>query len=181
MLADYRLNVFAFCYHWLQELPDNATRCPALRSIPNGLSQRLGSSAWGKSRWLSLSVSVSSITINAVLCRVVFGGRILRGPWFARLQVIVIAPPDWRLNAICRISQEMKDIIDAVSPRVAYCGHLNDGFPTWVSEIPPPERFIAICLTPFAILRGRVFPFQRGRWVGQGCPTKPCSLCGLDL
>lgn len=50
---------------------------------------------------------------------------------FLRLQVIVIAtPPDWRLNAICRISQEMKDIIGAVSPRVAYCGRLNDVFPT---------------------------------------------------
>lgn len=35
-----------------------------------------------------------------------------------------------RDNPICRISQEMKDIIDAVSPRVAYCGRLNDVFPT---------------------------------------------------
>ena len=36
---------------------------------------------------------LSHITKNAVLCRVVFGGRILRGPWFLRLQVIVIATP----------------------------------------------------------------------------------------
>ena len=108
---------------------DNSKPCPAPRSNPRGLSQRLGSSAWGKGCLRGLSVSVSSITKNAVLCRVVFGGRILRGPWFLRLQAIVIAPPDWRLNAICHILQEMKDIIGAVSPRVAYCGRLNDVFP----------------------------------------------------
>ena len=90
-----------------------------------------------KHRCLCLSLSVAYYK-TAVLWRVVFGGRMLHRPWLPRLQVIVIATPFCRFIAICRISQEMKDIIDAVSPRVAYCGRLNDGFPTWVSEIPRP-------------------------------------------
>lgn len=39
--------------------------------------------------------------MNAVLCLQVLGGRMLRTPALARLQVIVIAPPDWMLIGIC--------------------------------------------------------------------------------
>lgn len=55
--------------------------------------------------------------------------------------------------------------------RYNWCG-FSEGNVLWTLErcIPhvsvgdtPSERFIAICLTPFAILRGRVFPFLRGR------------------
>lgn len=44
-------------------------------------------------RSIHLSVSVSSITMNAVLCLQVLGGRMLHTPCLPRLQVIVIAPP----------------------------------------------------------------------------------------
>lgn len=62
MLADYRFNMFAFCYHWLQELPDKPTRGLVRDNSKSLLSQMLCSSAWGKGRLLCLSLSVSSIT-----------------------------------------------------------------------------------------------------------------------
>lgn len=72
--------------------------------------------------------------------------------------------------------------------RYNWCG-FSEGSVLWTLErwIPhvsvgdtTPERLIAICLTPFSILHGKVSPFRRERWAGRGCRSKLCSLRGLD-
>lgn len=90
-------------------------------------------------------------------------------------------PP--RLEIECYLSHITRN------ERYNWCG-FSEGSVLWTLErwIPhvsvgdtPPERFIAICLTPFSILRGRVFPFLHGRWAGRECRTALCSSRGLDL
>lgn len=57
---------------------------------------------------------LSHITKKAVLCLQVLGGRMLHTLCLPRLQVIAIATPDWRLNAICRAFLSI--LYDKVSP-----------------------------------------------------------------
>lgn len=94
MLADYRFNVLAFCYHLLLLLlPWMGNDAPPLLNyllLPHSSAL---SRCMRCCRSIHLLVSVSSITMNAVLCLQVLGGRMLHTPCLPRLQVIAIAPP----------------------------------------------------------------------------------------
>ena len=72
--------------------------------------------------------------------------------------------------------------------RYNWCG-FSEGSVLWTLErwIPhvsvgdtPRARFIPICLTLFAILSGRVFPFRHGRWAGREYPKALCLSRGSD-
>lgn len=93
MLADNRLNVLAFCYHLLLLLhPWMGNDAPPVSDYLLPPHSSALSRYMRFYRSIHLSVSVSSITMNAVLCLQVLGGRMLHTPCLASLQVIVIAP-----------------------------------------------------------------------------------------